>query len=115
MQIDPLTGERFIPTRSNQKFASRANQIKYNNQLAKKRREAIKPHSQILVQNRNILIKILGKETRKTVSRDYLLGAGFNFLYYTQSCKSGDKAYQCIFEFGLCQYAPNQYELRKIK
>ena len=38
--MDPLTGEEFVPKRSNQKFASRENQIRYNNLKAKEIRQA---------------------------------------------------------------------------
>ncbi|MEO5570537.1 MAG: hypothetical protein ABIT08_02850 [Bacteroidia bacterium] len=36
---NPLSGEAFIAGRSNQKFSSRANQIKFNNEKAKKIRQ----------------------------------------------------------------------------
>lgn len=36
---DPLTGELFVPKRNNQKFATRQNQIAYNNIKAIKKRE----------------------------------------------------------------------------
>ncbi|MFH6770262.1 hypothetical protein V8G56_16045 [Gaetbulibacter aquiaggeris] len=35
-KIDPLTNERFIPKKINQKFATAANRIKYNNTKATK-------------------------------------------------------------------------------
>ena len=41
-QKDPLTGELFIPKRSNQLFFTKENQIRYNNLKAKKEREIAK-------------------------------------------------------------------------
>lgn len=40
-KIDPLTGETFIPRRTNQKFASVKNKMKYNNLMYKERAKVI--------------------------------------------------------------------------
>ena len=37
--IDPLTKEKFIPKRRNQKFSKRENQIVFNNNKAYKKRQ----------------------------------------------------------------------------
>jgi len=40
--IDPYSGMEFTPKRHNQRFACRANQIAYNNMLARKKRELLR-------------------------------------------------------------------------
>lgn len=115
MYIDPLTSEEFEPKRTNQKFANRANQIKYNNLIAKKKREVLKPHITALEKNRNIIKGILDSDKFNTVSKDYLLGAGFNFLYFTQSCRVGNKVFHCIFDYGICPKEGGNYELTKLQ
>ena len=35
-QIDPFTGEEFIPKKISQRFANKENRIKFNNEKAKK-------------------------------------------------------------------------------
>ena len=49
---DPLTGELFYKARNNQKFANRQNQIRFNNNIAQKKRDAKLPFDRILDKNR---------------------------------------------------------------
>lgn len=58
---DLLTNELFYKSRSNQKFANRKNQIRYNNIKAYKKRKAKAPTDKILDKNRAILKKVLGR------------------------------------------------------
>jgi hypothetical protein len=71
--IDLLTQEEFTKQRSNQKFASSKNRIRYNNLKARKKRITKGPIDRTLDQNRTILSRILGDKTEIVVSRDYLL------------------------------------------
>ena len=80
---DLLTQEEFIKQRSNQKFASSKNRIRYNNLKAWKKRISKSPIDRMLDQNRTILSRIIGDKPEIIVSRDYLLGAGFHFAYYS--------------------------------
>ena len=112
---DPLTKESFVPKRSNQKFSCRLNQIKYNNRKAKSKRLAKAPYDNILDANRNILIRIIGEENERIVSKDYLLGAGFNFQIFNRSFKKDDIQYQCVYRYALCLLKSGQYKIIKIK
>ena len=60
--IDPLTKEKFIPKRRNQKFSKRENQIVFNNNKAYKKRQEKAPFDNILESNRKILNQILGDD-----------------------------------------------------
>ena len=78
---DPFTAELFIKQRNNQKFATRRNQVRYNNIKAQKKRDAKLPIERILDKNRTILQTILSGRLEITKSKDFLLGSGFNFIY----------------------------------
>ena len=93
---DPLTKESFVPKRSNQKFSCRLNQIKYNNRKAKSKRLAKAPYDKI-------------------VSKDYLLGAGFNFQIFNRSFNKDGIQYQCVYRYALCLLKSGQYKIIKIK
>ena len=108
---DPLTKESFVPKRSNQKFSCRLNQIKYNNRKAKSKRLAKAPYDNILDANRNILIKIIGEEDDRIVSKDYLLGAGFVFGYFNQSMVQDNINYQCIYNYAITLLKDGKYKI----
>jgi|TARA_B110000238_G_scaffold141213_1_gene152354 hypothetical protein len=108
---DPLTKESFVPKRSNQKFSCRLNQIKYNNRKAKSKRLAKAPYDKILDANRNILIKIIGEEDDRIVSKDYLLGAGFVFGYFNKSMVQDNINYQCIYNYAITQLKDGKYKI----
>ena len=82
---DPFTAELFIKRRNNQKFATRRNQVRYNNIKAQKKRDAKLPIERILDKNRTILQTILSGRLEITKSKDFLLGSGFNFIYLITS------------------------------
>lgn len=95
---DLLTGEAFYKKKSTQKFASRKNQVKYNNQLAAQRRKEREYYTKGLDKNRAILKSILGNAPEATKTRDYLLGAGFNFKLLTHSFSKEGEIWYCIFD-----------------
>ncbi len=80
---DPLTGEEFIPKRRNQKFASRKNQIAYNNEKAYSIRMANEPTQRILNKNRKVLSQKLGDKKDVIVTEEFLRGADFDFGCYS--------------------------------
>ena len=108
---DPLTKESFVPKRSNQKFSCRLNQIKYNNRKAKSKRLAKAPYDNVLDSNRNILIRIIGEEDDRIVSKDYLLGAGFVFGYFIKSMVQDNINYQCIYNYAITQLEDGKYKI----
>lgn len=108
---DPLTGEPFHKRRSNQKFSSRENQIRYNNFKGGQKRKAKAQVDKILDKNRNILKKVLGEKKEVILSKDYLLGAGFHFSCLTHNIKIGETIYNCIYDFCYARLENNQYKI----
>jgi hypothetical protein len=94
---DPYTGEVFEPKRSNQKFACLANKTAYHNDKAKEERKKIEGPQKALKKNREVLKSLLKDSSEIIVSRDFLLGAGFNFNYYIGSDKN--KTILVVYEF----------------
>ena len=80
-KIDPFTSEEFTAKRHNQRFSCRMNQIGFNNKLAKEKRELLIESNSKLNTNRTVLKKLYESE-KIEVSKEFLLGAGFNFFYY---------------------------------
>jgi hypothetical protein len=110
-RIDPLTGETFLPERTNQLFASRYNQVRYNNMKAAKKRKAKAHLDRILDNNRRILKTLLGDMQENVFSRDYLLGAGFDFNCQTHNGKIGGMLYNFIYEYAYIRLENNQYKI----
>jgi hypothetical protein len=108
---DPLTQETFYPQRTNQKFASRRNQIKYNNLKARKKRAAKKKFDQPLDKNRTILSGILGSNKEAVKSKDWLLALGYHFNIYTHSMLYEGKSIPCIYEFAIAQIERDKYKI----
>ena len=98
-QKDPLTGEIFYPGRTNQRFSSRENQIRYNNLKAYEKRKAKADIDRKFDYNRTILKKILGNKQHETRSVDFLLGAGFDFYSITHYRVKDNVKQNCVYEF----------------
>lgn len=111
--IDPLTNEPFTPERSNQRFATRANQIKYNNLKAKKKRSAKSEIDVILDKNRSILNILSNPQRTDKISKDYLLGCGFKFSCITHQINKDGLTYNCIYEFGYAILENNEIKIIK--
>lgn len=115
MNIDPHTGEEFTPLRSNQKFASRKNQVGYNNLKAKRIRDAKLSIDKALENNRRILERLCAGEEEKTLSRDYLLGAGLNFTFYSHSVRCNKKVCQVVYNYLIVPQEGNLFTIKKIQ
>ncbi len=110
---DLLTKELFIKKRSNQKFANPQNRIRFNNLKAQKKRADKAPFEKPLDQNRTVLKKILGENREKVLSKDYLLGAGFSFGYFTYHKKVDDSTYAGIYEYGITKLSDEKFKIIK--
>lgn len=110
---DLLTQEEFIKQRSNQKFASSKNRIRFNNLKARQKRLMKGSVDRILDQNRTILNRILGDKTEIIVSKDYLLGAGFHFAYYSFHQTIKGITYSGIYEYGIAKTSDDKYKIIK--
>lgn len=113
--IDPLTGEEFVLKRSNQKFASRENQIKYNNLKAGEERQAKAKTRKILNSNRKVLQKVLGSNDEVVRSLDYLKGAGLDFQYCTHIIKGHNFNWTCIDDYAYSLISTNTFKIIKLK
>lgn len=110
---DPLTGELFYPKRYNQKFANRENQIAFNNLKARKKRHEKIDTDRILDKNREILKKLLGIKSEIEKSKDFLLGAGFNFNYFSAIFKVREITLYAVYEFTLYLNENDKYKISK--
>jgi len=111
---DLLTGIPFTPTRSDQRFATRENQIRYNNLKARQKRKAKAEIDKALDTNRNILRRLLNDRKEVIKSYDYLSGAGFNFGITTHKTKKDGKLWSCIYEYALINIKDEQFLITKI-
>ena len=112
---DPLTGEEFFKQRDNQKFATRKNQIRYNNLKARKKRSAKSPYDRVLDQNRTILERILNGKDEIIVSKDYLLGSGFHFRYFQYHWSIENVDFSGIYEYGIAKTTDGSYKIIRFK
>ena len=110
-RIDPFTGEYFYPSRTNQKFSTRENQIAYNNARAKDKRDYLNEIDSCVRRNWEILLELLGDENKLTKSEEFLLGYGYDFRFLNNIRKEGDKAYFAIYNVGIRQVDSKNYEL----
>ena len=110
-RIDPFTGEYFYPSRTNQKFSTRENQIAYNNARAKDKRDYLNEIDSCVRRNWEILLELLGDENKLTKSEEFLLGYGYDFRFLNNIRKEGDKAYFAIYNVGIRQIDSKNYEL----
>ena len=98
---DPLTGEEFIPHKINQKFASKENQVIYNNALAKQRRDFRSRFINPIENNFRILFHLLGKKERMTIDKDELLQKGYRFGALTHNVYWQGRVYAMCFTRGV--------------
>ena len=112
--VDPLTGETFTKKRSNQVFANRANQIRYNNLKAYAKRKAKAEIDKILDINRKVLKKVLGSNEEIIKSRDFLEGAGLHFGCNTHSVNRDGLKWICIYDYAYSLIDTNLFKIIKL-
>lgn len=103
---DLLTGEEFIPKRVDQKFKSRENQIKFNNQQQNERRKKLNVKLAPLSKNQRILEKLMKGRTTLKIHKEFLKGCGFVSGFFTHMDYQKDNngavnQYPVIFSFML--------------
>ncbi len=79
------SGQEFYPKRSNQVFATAKARNDYYNKLAFQERKKKEAMSKSLDKNRKIITQILGTSTVATKTKEFLLGAGFDFSIMTHA------------------------------
>jgi hypothetical protein len=82
---------------------------------ARKKRLAKSPVDKALDKNRTILILILNEQNEVVRSKDFLLGAGFDFKYFSRSTRLGDKPCQVVYEFCVIHLHDDQYKVKRLK
>jgi hypothetical protein len=110
---DPLTGDLFTPKRSNQKFANRKNQIRFNNEKQNKNRKENLMVNRQLQKNKNCYKSILGTEKVVIKSADYLLGAGVKTWYYTHEMKDGSQRVYCCYDYCIIPLENDKFKIFK--
>lgn len=103
---DLLTGEEFEAKRIDQKFKSRENQIKYNNQQQNERRKKLNVKLGPLSKNQRILEKLMKGRASLRIHKEFLRGCGFVSGLFTHMDNHKDKngvvnQYPVIFSFML--------------
>jgi hypothetical protein len=109
--IDPHTGELFYPLRSNQKFATRENQIAFNNAKAKEKRDYLNEFDSCVRRNWEILLELLGDDRKTTKTEEFLIGYGYDFSFLNNIRNEGGKAYFAMYNVGIRQIDAKNYEL----
>ena len=96
---DLLTGEPFIATRINHKFAKPINRIKYHNRKSTKLRHSVQHINKPLHQNLKILNEVMTDNIKKKLHKQWMLGKGFDFGVMTHFVEFGDEQRKCIYDF----------------
>jgi hypothetical protein len=111
IQTDPHTEEVFVAPRSNQKFANRDNQVAYNNELAKDRRDYLNKIDAIIHRNWEILLRLLGDHITTNKSKEYLKGCGYDFMFFNHLREIEGHYYFASYDVGIREIAHNNYKI----
>jgi hypothetical protein len=101
--IDPYSGAKFLPKRSNQIFSCPENKIKFNNAKAEKLRKERAPIDKKLHGCHLLLKKLYAMNKTKEYSKDFLLGAGLDFSAYNHIVIIDSVKNPAYYQFALCQ------------
>ena len=110
-RIDPYSGEVFFPKRNNQRFASRKNQIAFNNAKAKITRDMMAEIDYQIRKNWQILLDILKDRDSVIKTKDYLLGCGFKFNFFNSQRLIDSNFYFGIYNLGIRMIDSGLYEI----
>jgi hypothetical protein len=110
------SGERFIPTRQNQKFSTKENRIFFHNKQNNQLRRRLSFINKQLLLNFRILIDVLNGEKERTVHKEFLLGKSFSFSVFTHFTISKTSNNYCyvVYEFSFERVNDEYYKITKI-
>ncbi|MCH8330953.1 MAG: hypothetical protein IH946_06175 [Bacteroidetes bacterium] len=109
---NPHCSDKFHPSDGRQLYCTSGCQIWFNNYKARQLRQKIRPIASGLNRNRRILFRILGEEAERTVSRDYLLGAEYDFNIYTRAFKDEkERVHYFVYDIGLVEQGQTNYKI----
>lgn len=114
-RIDPYSGETFSPKRTNQLFASRKNQVAYNNARAKSQRDQLTLIDNQIRKNWQILVNLLGESSLVKKSKDFLWGAGYDFKYFNNYREHEGKPYYGVYGIGIRNISETSFEIIKFE
>ena len=113
MAKDPLTGHEFQPHRTNQKFESPANQVKFNNLKARKLRKAMADVNKPLNKNFRILNELMADKNMATFHKQFLLGKEFNFSVLTHFETYEGNPHYALYNFIIIPIEPDHVKIIK--
>lgn len=98
-RIDPLTNEAFTPSRANMRFASKENRIKYYNNKANAFRYSAAFANKPLYTNLKILNELMVNKKEATFHKQFLIGKGFNFSFFTSYVVLDGKSNFAVYQY----------------
>ncbi len=114
-KIDPHTGERFIPKRHNQIYASEKSKAAFNNAKAKERRESLAPILNPILQNIKVLEEIMHDKQEADFHFQFLLAKKFDLNINTGVYKNEDgKLYTSMGGFVLIKKDNENFKIKRI-
>ena len=102
-RIDPCTGTRFQPKRNNQKHLSKANRVKYWNDIANKERQELAWVEKPLKQNYKILLKALDGAITAKKHKAYLEALDYDFRVISGYDNKNGKAIARVYNLSIEQ------------
>ncbi|WP_431136946.1 hypothetical protein [Psychroserpens mesophilus] len=84
-RICPYCGVEFIPKRSNQIFTNSTCRTTYNNNRNNTKRKDLAKLFKPIVEQYEVLLKLLSGRKEVQVHKEHLRGAGFNFSLFTHA------------------------------
>jgi hypothetical protein len=109
-RIDPHTGKYFVPKRNNQQFATRENQVAFNNIKARLIRDSHVEIDKKIKQNSKILENLLIDSDKVVKSKDFFEGVGYNFPFFNNYRTHKGITYECVYNIGIRGVGVNDIE-----
>lgn len=110
------SGERFIPTRNNQKFSSMKHRVLFHNQNNNSLRKRLSSINKQLLLNFRVLIDVLDGYDEAVVHQEYLKGKNFSFSVFTHLTKSRISNNYCysVYEVAFERLDEDNYKITRL-
>lgn len=95
----PFNGERFIPKRRNQVYASAKNRRAFHNQRYRNMRKPLANINYLLYRNHSIIDELIGNRKKIVLNNAYIKGKGFYFKYFTHITIINNQEYFGLYNF----------------
>lgn len=113
----PQCNKTFIPSRRNQKFCNHEGykcRNAFNNEKAYRHKAGMMEVEKRLKKNRDILKALFEHAGNREYSKDYLLGAGFNFALSTSQKTIQDQRAFYSYDYGIIELQNSKYKPVKL-